>query len=228
MMLNKKPIEFTGFSPETLEFLRNLERNNHKAWLDAHKQDYQQYLLAPLQGLAGALGETMLAIDPWVEVTPNRTISRIYRDTRFAKDKSPYKTTMWITFKRPNKDWKDAPAYFFELAPHSYRYGMGFYSASKATLDRLRAAIDHTPEEFLKAIAFYPKQQVFVVEGEKYKKLLDKSNPQNIQEWYQRKNLYLVCNREADERLFSKELFEDLRTGFHLLAPFYHYLWQVK
>ncbi len=52
----------------------------------------------------------------------NRTISRIYRDTRFSKDKSPYKTTMWVTFKRPVKEWQNAPAYFFEITLESYRY----------------------------------------------------------------------------------------------------------
>jgi hypothetical protein len=54
----------------------------------------------------------MLSIDPYFDVHPaiNRTISKIYRDTRFSNDKSPFKTTMWITFKRPEKNWKDAPA----------------------------------------------------------------------------------------------------------------------
>ncbi|MEW6457318.1 MAG: DUF2461 family protein [Acidobacteriota bacterium] len=72
----------------------------------------------------------------------------------------------WIVFKRPNKDWKDAPAYFFEISPDSYRYGMGFYSASPDTMDRFREMIDKKPKEFLKAISFYAKQQIFVVEGE--------------------------------------------------------------
>mgnify|MGYP001567660317 CR=1 FL=1 len=59
------------------------------------------------------------------------------KDTRFSKDKSPFKCTMWITFKRPNKEWKGAPAYFFEIPTESYRYGMGFYSAGKETMDKL-------------------------------------------------------------------------------------------
>jgi uncharacterized protein (TIGR02453 family) len=228
-MLNKKQIVFTGFSPETLEFLKNLERNNNKVWFETHRQEYQHHLLEPFQGLVQAMGAFMLTLDPWLEITPaiDRTISRIYRDTRFAKDKSPYKTTMWLTFKRPNKDWKDAPAYFFEIASSWYHYGMGFYSASKATMDQLREAIDTQPDEFLDAISFYAQQQVFVVEGEQYKKLLDASKPEAIQEWYQRKNLYLVCKREADQRLFNKKLVEELQAGFRMLAPLYHFLGQI-
>lgn len=220
---------FTGFSPETLTFLTNLAHNNNKSWFDAHKPEYQQHLLEPLQGLVTALRECMLKIDPFFDVSPavNRTISRIYRDTRFAKDKSPYKTTMWITFKRPNKNWQDAPAYFFEIGPDAYRYGMGFYSASKTTMDTFRATIDDRPQVFLQAIAFYTQQTGLVVEGDLYKKRVPSAHPPEIQEWYQRKNLYVVCNREPDALLFSEELSAELSAAFQRVAPLYHYLWQI-
>ncbi|MFQ6083392.1 MAG: DUF2461 domain-containing protein [Candidatus Aminicenantia bacterium] len=226
----KKEMRFNGFSPKTLDFLRNLKANNNKIWFEQHKQDYQKYLLEPLQNLVTDLGKFMLAIDPYFEIRPavNKTISRIYHDTRFSKDKSPYKSTMWITFKRPSKDWKDAPAYFFEISSDSYRYGMGFYSASPDTMYRFREMIDKKPKEFLKAIAFYSKQQVFVLEGDKYKRILDENKPEEIQNWHQRRNLYLVCNRKIDNCLFSRELIDDLIFGFGLIAPFYHYLWKMK
>lgn len=226
-MGDKEGGRFEGFSPKTLEFLRNLEANNNKAWFEAHRQEYQEHLLQPLQDLVVDLSGFMLTIDPYFETTPaiNKTISRIHRDTRFSRDKSPYRNTMWITFKRPRKDWKDAPAYFFEVSPDSYRYGMGFYSASKGTMDRFRERIDKEPQEFLKVISFYSKQQVFAVEGDKYKRTLDESKPEEIQEWYQRRNLYLVCNRRDDDRLLSSRLLDDLIEGFALVAPLYHYLW---
>lgn len=151
-----------------------------------------------------------------------------YRDTRFSKDKSLFKNVMWITFKRPGKDWRDAPAYFFEISPDSYRYGMGFYSASKSTMDRFRKMIDEKPEEFLQAISFYSKQRIFVLEGAKYKKKPDKKIPEIIIDWYRRRNLYLACNRKPDNRLFSRALADDLISGFELLAPLYHYLRKIK
>ena len=152
----------------------------------------------------------------------------MYRDTRFSKDKSPYKSSMWIAFKRHSENWKDAPAYFFEISPDSYRYGMGFYQAAKDTMDRLREKIDKTPDEFLRAISFYSKQKAFELAGEKYKRLLDKNKPVEIQEWYQRRNLYLVCNRKIDDCLFSRELVDDLISGYSLIAPLYNYLWKIK
>ncbi|MBI5748337.1 MAG: DUF2461 domain-containing protein, partial [Nitrospinae bacterium] len=216
---------FNGFSQKTLDFLRNLKANNNKTWFEANKKNYQKYLLEPLQNLVVYLGEFMLTIDPHFEIRPavNKTISRIYRDTRFSKDKSPFRDTMWITFKRPNNDWKDAPAYFFEISPDSYRYGMGFYSASKETMDRLREMIVRKSKEFFKVVSLYSKQKVFVVEGEKYKRILNNNIPEEFQDWYQKKNLYLVCNRVIDDTLFSRKLLDDLESGFGLIAPFYHY-----
>ena len=110
-------IMFEGFSKDSIVFLRELKKNNNKQWFESHKSDYEALLLAPLKNLVSDLGDFMLSIDNFFEVTPsvNKTISRIYRDTRFSHDKSPYKTSLWITFKRPQKDWKDAPAYFFEI-----------------------------------------------------------------------------------------------------------------
>ncbi|GBE17693.1 hypothetical protein BMS3Abin16_00281 [archaeon BMS3Abin16] len=227
----QKEMGFSGFSPETLDFLSDLNANNNKAWFEAHKPDYQKYLLEPLKNLVTDLGSFMLTIDPYFETRPavNKTISRIYRDTRFSKDKSLFKSTMWITFKRPGKDWRDAPAYFFEISLDSYRYGMGLYAASPDTMYRFREMIDKRPKEFLEAISFYSKQEIFVVEGEKYKKILfDENMPEEIQDWYQRRNLYTACNRKIDKRLFNRELVDDLIFGFGLLAPFYHFLWKIK
>lgn len=61
--------------------------------------------------------------------------------------------------------------------------------------------IDENPKEFLKAISFFAKQKTFVLEGEKYKRIIDKTKSEKIQNWYQRKNMYLVCNRKIDDTL---------------------------
>lgn len=229
-MVSKKEGLFNGFSQKTLDFLKNLKANNNKAWFEAHRGEYQEYLLNPLQDLVVDLTEFMLTIDPHFEIRPvvGKTISRIYRDTRFSKDKSPFRDTMWLTFKRPNSDWKDAPAYFFEISPDSYRYGMGFYSASKETMDRLREMIAKKSKEFIKVVSLYSKQKVFVVEGEKYKRILNDNIPEEFQDWYQRKNLYLVCNRRIDDSIFSRKLLNDLEFGFGLISPLYHFLWTLK
>ncbi len=219
---------FNGFSPRTLEFLKNLEANNNKIWFEANRDNYLNYLYQPLLNLASALAPYMLTVDPYLETRPGKTLSRIHRDTRFSRDKSPYKNNMWITFKRTSKDWQEAPAYFFEITQDSYRYGMGFYNAGRQTMDKFREAVEYQTKTFLDTISFYTNESIFTLEGEKYKKILKPELPEKVQDWYQRKNFYLVCNRGIETNLFSEGLVDDLICGFALVAPFYHYLWRIK
>lgn len=228
-MSDKSGKVFSGFYPESLQFLIDVRMNNSKEWFEANRKNYEKVLLKPFQSLVMDLGRDINAIDTLLDITPsvNKTISRIFRDTRFSKDKSLYRSTMWITFKRMQKEWRDSPTFFFEISPESYRYGMGFYSASSDSMDIFREMIDKNPKEFLDAISFYSGQKEFVVEGDRYKKLLNKDKPAEIQEWYNRKNLYIVRNCNSVQRLFEKELVEDLIQGFNLISPVYHYLCKV-
>lgn len=221
---------FEGFSSDTLKFLLSLSKHNNKTWFEAHRAEYENHLLIPLKNLVSALSVSMLSIDPYFEVTPavNKTISRIYRDTRFSRDKSPFRPNMWIVFKRPGKDWHDAPGYFFEISHDWYRYGMGFYAASPETMRKFREAIDENPDEFHKVTAFFKQDKKYNLEGDKYKRLFDENKPPAILDWYQRKSFYLVHNSRIDDRLFSRQLLEDLIAAFNDLAPFYHYIWRIK
>ncbi len=221
---------FYGFSKETIVFLKQLAANNNKPWFETHRKDYETFVLQPIKNVVVSLTDSMLAIDPFFETRPmiNKTISRIYRDTRFSKDKSPFKTSFWITFKRRQKNWKDAPAYFFEISPEAYRYGMGFYCATPNTMALFRTLIENKTSDFEKATAFYKKQKTFILEGEKYKRTINDTLPESIQEWYQRKNFYLVCSRKIDDILFSPQLLDELKEGFKMLSDLYLFLLNVK
>ena len=229
-VINEQQKHFNGFSRKTLKFLKGLEANNNKMWFDSHRSDYEEHVLQPLRYLVTDLGDFMLKIDPRFEITPsiNKTISRIYRDTRFSKDKSPYRSNFWIVFKRQKKEWStQVCAYFFEVFKDYYRYGMGFYDAAPIIMRKFRELIDENPKEFRKAISFYARQKIFSLEGETYKRIIDKSKSKEIQTWYQRKSMYLVCNRKNDKALFSGKLINDLKYGFDMLAPLYQYLQKV-
>ncbi|MFT8348955.1 DUF2461 domain-containing protein [Clostridium saccharoperbutylacetonicum] len=229
--MNKNNVsKFEGFSPESLTFLNDVRVNNSKEWFESHRNDYNKYLLKPFQNLVIDLSEQMLSIDDLIDVAPviNKTISRIFRDIRFSKDKSLYKNTMFLTFKRGKKEWRDAPAFFFEISPQSYRYGMGYYSASKESMDVFRKMIDENQESFEKAISFFDKQNVFTIEGEEYKRTLDSTKPANINKWYNRKSIHLVNNNVKVERLFTKDILKDLTTAFTMLKPIYDYLCSVE
>jgi uncharacterized protein (TIGR02453 family) len=214
-----------GFPPETFRFLRGLKRHNDKDWFESHKHEYQEFVLRPLQTLVEELSPVMLGIDPMFEVAPvvNKTISRVYRDTRFSADKTPYKTNHWITFRRPGKEWQSFPAYFFQVSPDSYCFGMGFYSADRTTMDRIRAGLDADPAAFLKTVSFHRKKQ-FSLEGETYKRPLKPDLKPALQDWYNRRSFYLIAEHPVQSQGIDASLATDLAMAFMTLAPLYRYL----
>ncbi|MFC1761334.1 DUF2461 domain-containing protein [Planctomycetota bacterium] len=218
---------FTGFPRKAFRFLKDLKANNNKSWFEAHRTVYETTLLQPLRDLVTDLTDCMLDIDLSFEVTPviNKTISRIHRDTRFSKDKSPYRDCMWITFKRPGSEWSRwSIGYFLEINPTWYRYGLGFYNAAPDIMAQFRQQLDEKPKAFLKAIAWFDQQDTFVLEGEQYKRHKGPDKPEPIRSWYNYKSFYLCCNRKIDPAILSSRLVDDLQDGFLMAAPLYHYL----
>jgi len=221
---------FKGFSPESLTFFEQLSHHNTKAWFEEHRDDYEEFLLAPLKALVSDLAETMRAIDDELVTTPavDKTISRIYRDTRFSRNKAPYKTRLWITFKRRSPQWQGSPCFFFEISADGCCYGMGFYAAERTTMDNLRRFIETRPEEFRAIVSCLEGDPPFTLEGETYKRPLNPALAADLQEWHRRKNVYLICYRPADGRLFTPGICDELRRGFQLLAPVYGLFRQVS
>lgn len=219
---------FNGFSENTIEYLYRLMANNNRTWFQETKPDYEKYLLNGFRELVESLSPYMLEIDPFIDINFKKCISRINRDIRFSKDKSPYRTNMWISFKREYKDWKQEPTFYFELFPNGYRYGMGFYDIPKETLDKIRKMIENEDKEFNKIHTFYKKQKVFTLEGNSYKRTLNTNISEELREWYQKKEIYFVCNKGLNDNLFSGELLNELIHGFRLIAPFYNFFLNLK
>ena len=218
---------FAGFSRRTFTFLRDLGRHNDKAWFESHRAEYEEQVLQPLRDLVDAVADFMLGIDLSFEVAPavGKTISRIYRDTRFSKDKSPFRNCMWLTFKRSGPEWsRYIPGYFLEINPTWYRYGLGFYDAAPDLMARFRRQIDDDPEAFIKAVGWFTRQKVFTLEGERYKRPLGPDRPEPIRTWYQYKSFYLSCNRPIDEAILSPEFADQLKKHFGSAAPLYRYI----
>ena len=214
---------FHGFSQETIDFFFQLRENNNKQWFHEHREEYQKYVQEPFKELVMEMGPMMLSIDPQFEIAPRRAISRINRDIRFTRDKSPYRANRWISFKRLALDWKVEPVYFFEVFPEFYRYGMGYYNVPREVMDRIREMIDARKHKFMKIHKLYKSQDVFTMEGMKYKRILNKELPEDLNEWYQRKELTFVCNR-MDDLIFRPELVDALFNDFKRIEPIYHFL----
>jgi uncharacterized protein (TIGR02453 family) len=230
MMAANPERHFEGFSRKTFTFLRDLGRNNDKTWFDSHRSLYEEHILEPLRNLVTDVTDSMLGIDMSFEVAPavGKTISRIYRDTRFSANKSPFRDCMWIVFKRSGKDWsRYIPGYFLEITSKSYRYGLGFYDAAPNLMARFRQRIDEDPQSFLKAVEWFADQDVFVLEGERYKRPIGQDKPEPLRTWYGYRSFYLTCNRTIDEAILSPAFAKQLATHFGLAAPLYRYIFRI-
>ncbi|NTU71419.1 MAG: DUF2461 domain-containing protein [Coriobacteriia bacterium] len=133
---------FDGFSAGTLSFLRELAANNEREWFTENRARFDGELLDRQKAFVDAVGVAFAAVDPRVQCVPavNRSIFRINRDTRFARDKSPYKTysDMWFWI---GPDRKGAAGYFVRIVPEGIWVGGGAHWLAPEHLARLRAAI---------------------------------------------------------------------------------------
>ena len=98
---------FPGFSPEALKFLRGLERNNRREWFQPRKEIFDTHLKDRMVELVEAVNAELLRFAPDHITDPKKAIYRIYRDTRFSADKTPYKTHIGAIF--PNRIWANNP-----------------------------------------------------------------------------------------------------------------------
>jgi uncharacterized protein (TIGR02453 family) len=140
------PDTFHGFHPDAAEFLAELAMNNERTWFQAHKADYERLCKAPMEAFVAALAERFEARDLPLLADPRRSIFRIYRDTRFAKDKTPYKTHLGANFPWLDAgEVVDAGAHanggYFHFEPGRMYVGGGMWMAERPRLEAFRQAI---------------------------------------------------------------------------------------
>ena len=126
---------FPGFPPETLKFLKQLKRNNNRPWFQAHKAVYEEKVKRPMEELVLALGGPIQGFAPELVTEPKRAIFRIYRDTRFSSDKTPYKTHIAAHFSPRGLE---GAGLYFQIDPEEVLIGGGIYMPGSAELRALR------------------------------------------------------------------------------------------
>lgn len=148
---------FGGFQPEAIQFLVDLADHNDRAWFQPRKAEFERLLKEPMEALVAALDERFSARGIPLRADPRRSIFRIYRDTRFSKDKSPYKTNVgasipWVQGPAGADDVVHGNGAYFHFAPGNMFAGGGMWSPDKSRLDALRRALVEEPDRVLAAI----------------------------------------------------------------------------
>ena len=141
---------FEGFPKKGIDFLRQLKRNNNRAWFQSHRDQYDQNVRFPMQCLIATVEERMADSAPEIDFSPTKSIFRIYRDVRFSKDKAPYKTNIAASFRlRGKKSPTGSPGLYVGIEPGEIFVGGGLYLPTGDQLKAIRRAIATEPVEFL-------------------------------------------------------------------------------
>jgi len=137
-------MSFTGFDKSFFNFFRELAKNNDRAWFEANKARYKEVVVGPCIGFIEAIGPRLKKISPNFVADPRPTggsMFRIYRDTRFSKEKTPYKTHAGLNFRHAAGKDAHAPGFYLHLDPGEVFFGGGVWMPDSPTLGKIRDAI---------------------------------------------------------------------------------------
>lgn len=156
------PEPFTGFRPAALTFLRSLARNNRREWFEENKHRYENEVKRPLQLLVEEIDARLGEFAPEMIGHPRRSVFRIYRDVRFSKDKSPYKTNAAAWFFHRDAGHAvgtqavhGGAGFYFQIAPGACMIAGGIWMPPNEALKTLRESIAEDPDG-LRAILKQP------------------------------------------------------------------------
>ena len=134
------PLFFT-FPEAGLRFLRRLKRNNNREWFLANRAEYEEFVKKPMERLVEALASEFARFAPEFQSSPKASLYRIYRDTRFSKDKAPYKTHVAAFFRPRGLGKHEGAGFYFHISTRELLIGGGLYMPSPEDLHGVRTAI---------------------------------------------------------------------------------------
>src|SRR5215470_3062646 len=132
---------FPGFSPGALTFLRGLKRNNRRDWFQPRKEQYESLIKTPMLELVGCLNAEFAKSAPDYVTPPEKSVFRIYRDTRFSHDKTPYKTHIAAIFPRNGAERMRGACLYFHFTEKELLAFGGVYAPERDELLAYRALI---------------------------------------------------------------------------------------
>jgi uncharacterized protein (TIGR02453 family) len=143
------PARFSGFPPEAMDFFRELKENNHREWFQSRKQQYEGTVRKPMMEFVAALNEDLRGY-AWEHVCePKKAIYRIYRDTRFSPDKTPYKTHIAATWPRRGLEKRPSAGYYVSVSPEEVAIGGGLYMLMPPEILTIRTHLSATYDRLL-------------------------------------------------------------------------------
>ncbi len=220
--------EFKGFSKALVQFFTNLKENNTKAWFDKHRNEYDEKVLYPSREFVATMGKRLRKIAPGVNAIPkvNQSLFRINRDTRFSKDKSPYKTCMGIWFWEGDRKRMECSGFYFHHEDDRLLIGAGIHTFPRPLVDVYReAVVDKKLGRELKKAVNKVTAKGYPVGGEHYKRIpggYDASHPNA--EFLLYNGLHAVLDQKIPKQFYSKAIIDYAFSHYENMAPIHYWL----
>lgn len=209
----------------SLDFLSLLKENNNKPWFDTHKQEYLKEL-NHIETFAGALLQELSKSDLIETASGKKSVYRIYRDIRFSKDKTPFKTFWGGSFTRATNERRGG--YYFHIEKGNTFVGGGFWGPNAVDLKRIRSEFGHDSESFRTILNTKSFVSTFgTLQGEQLK-----TAPKGFDTTHEAIDLlrykqFLVLRRFTDEEVLSTQFLEQALETFKNMRPFLDYMSEV-
>jgi len=160
---------YAGFTAATITFLQQLSDNNNRDWFKANKIRYEEQVLDVALRFIQSMQDPLADIAPHFVAAPTRvggSLMRVYRDTRFSKIKTPYKTNIGIQFRHEQAKDVHSPGYYVHIDPQQVFVGVGMWRPDPDALRRIRERIAAKPGEWKRVMADKEFRRHFHLGGE--------------------------------------------------------------
>jgi len=144
---------FPGFPKEMMTFFKSLKRNNRREWFQPRKEEFEKHVKEPMVELVTALNSEFAKFAPEYVSEPKKAIFRIYRDTRFSNDKTPYKTHIAASFARRGNERLAAGGFYFSVSHDQIEVAGGIYHPMPETMLVVRTHIAENHQELRRILA---------------------------------------------------------------------------
>lgn len=222
---------FKGFPKETVDFLEDLSINNNKPWFEEHKKEYEKNVVKPSKDFVVAMGKLLKEIVPAIHADPrtNKSLFRIYRDTRFSKDKSPYKTHLGIFFWEGERKKMECSGFYFHIEPGKLFLGGGIHTFPKDLLEEYRKAVITDYGNELVEIISDLETKGYSIGKKHYKRVprgFDKDHENAELLLHNGMSVYLEL--PIPEELFSEEILDFCIEKFTDMLPLHQWLVKIS
>jgi uncharacterized protein (TIGR02453 family) len=212
-------------SKSTIKFLKNLTKNNHKAWFEENRSKYEA-AYEEMWAFGTAVQSELSKYDELVPLSPKKIIKRINRDVRFSKDKTPYKGYIMGGLKRDTV-WKRG-GYSFRVMPGSSGIGCGFWAPEKEDLKLIRSQIAQDPAPLRKILKSKKFRDMFgQLEGEQLKRAPKDFDPEHEAIDLLRYKQFLVFRHFTDAEVTAPDFQKEVIKTFRAVRPFFDYMSEI-